>query len=235
MLRKLIYLVVLILGMLLLTSPVPLRALELEPAGLSTLILPAGSMPIKPITRADFNRDGSPESLLLAGGRLTILSAGEPVWQSPAAWTVIQAGITDLNHDGIPEATLLVWRPFRPWPVDQWLPHGGRIAGFHDAEGNSCQIILIGWRDTVYGELWAGSALAEPVRSFAVADLRGDRLQELVTLEGSYTDSRSAPARALKVWEWNGFGFTVVSTMEGTFYKMALVQARDGRNLILIP
>ncbi|MGD0752398.1 MAG: hypothetical protein ABSA23_13460 [Anaerolineales bacterium] len=235
MLRKFICLVVSALGMLLLTSPVPLRALELEPAGLSTVILPAGSISMKPVTGADLNRNGSPESLLLAGGRLTILSAGQPVWQSPAAWTVVQAAITDLNRDGTPEATLLVWRPFRPWPVDQWLPHAGRIADFHDAKGNSCQIILIGWRGSAYGELWAGSPLAEPVRFFAVADLRGDRLQELVTLEGSYTDSRSAPASALKVWEWNGFGFTVVSTMEGTFYKMALVQARDGRNLILVP
>jgi hypothetical protein len=235
MLRKFICLVVSALGMLLLTSPVPLRALELEPAGLSTVILPAGSISMKPVTGADLNRNGSPESLLLAGGRLTILSSGQPVWQSPAAWTVVQAAITDLNRDGTPEATLLVWRPFRPWPVDQWLPHAGRIADFHDAKGNSCQIILIGWRGSAYGELWAGSPLAEPVRFFAVADLRGDRLQELVTLEGSYTDSRSAPASALKVWEWNGFGFTVVSTMEGTFYKMALVQARDGRNLILVP
>jgi hypothetical protein len=235
MLRKFIYLIVTVLGMLLLTSPVPMRALELEPAGLSAVILPAGSFSIKPVSEADFYRDGSPERLLLANGRLTILSVGQPVWQSPPAWTVVQAGITDLNHDGMPEATLLVWRPFRPWPVDQWLPHAGRIADFHDAKGNSCQIILIGWRGNAYGELWAGSPMAEPVRSFAVTDLRGDGLQELVTLEGSYTDSRSVPASALKVWEWNGFGFTVVSTIEGTFYKMALVQARDGRNLILVP
>jgi hypothetical protein len=235
MLRKLILLAVMALGVLLLTSPAPLRALELEPAGLSMVILPAGSISIKPVTEADLNRDDSPERLLLAGGRLTILSAGQTVWQSPAAWTVIQAGITDLNHDGKPEATLLVWRPFRPWPVDQWLPHAGRIADFHDANGNSCQIILIGWRGTAYGELWAGSPMAEPVRSFAVADLRGDGLEQLVTLEGSYSDSRSAAARALKVWEWNGFGFTVVATLEGTFYKMALIQARNGRNLILVP
>ena len=233
--RKFFLLAVLALALLLLTSPAPLRALELEPAGLSAVILPAGSRSLKPVTEADFNQDGSLERLLLAGGRLTILSAGQPVWQSPAAWTVVQAAITDLNHDGKPEATLLVWRPFRPWPVDQWLPYAGRIADFHDANGNSCQIILIGWRGTAYGELWAGSPMAEPVRSFVVADLRGDRIEQLVTLEGSYTDSRTAAARALKVWEWNGFGFTVVSTLEGSFYKMALVQAMNGRNLILVP
>jgi hypothetical protein len=68
-----------------------------------------------------------------------------------------------------------------------------------------------------------------------VADLNGDNLQELVTIEGRYADSRSAPARALKVWEWNGFGFTVVSTIEGAFDKMTLVQANAGRILILVP
>ena len=233
--RKLFTLAVLTLGMLLQTSPVALHALELTPTGLSVLAIPAGNIAIKPAASADFNRDGTLESLLLAGGRLSILSRGQSVWQSPAAWTVIQAAITDLNHDGAPEATLLVWRLFRPWPVDQWLPYGGRITDFHNAAGFSCQIILIGWRGSEYGELWAGSPMAEPVRSFAVVGLSAGRHQELVTLEGRYSDARSAPGRAIKVWDWNGFGFTIVSGMEGTFNKMALVQARDGRNLILYP
>lgn len=232
--RKIIFLAVMALGVLLQTSPVPLHALELEPAGLSRAALPAGNITIKPVVEADFNQDGLPERLLLADDRLTIISGDRSVWQSPAAWTVVQAAIVDLNHDGAPEAALLVWRPFRPWPVDLWLPAGGRIAGFQDAGGDSCQIILIGWGGQAYGELWAGSALAEPVRSFAVADLNGDNLQELVTLDGSYAGSRAAPAHAVKVWEWNGFGFTDVSTMAGTFYKMALIHARDGRNLILL-
>jgi hypothetical protein len=235
MLRKFIPLAALTLGVLLQISPAPLRAWDLGPAGLAPASIPSGVISVAPAAQADFDGNRTPEKLSVTDGRAIISSSGEAVWQSPAAWTVVQAEITDLNRDGAPEATLLVWRPFRPWPVDQWLPHGGRIADFHDAEGNSCHIILIGWQDGRYREMWAGSALAEPVRSFAVADLNGDNAQELVTLEGTYSDSRSAPAGALKVWEWNGFGFTVVSTIEGAFDKMTLVQANAGRILILVP
>jgi hypothetical protein len=243
MLRKFVLLAVSILGMFMLTSPAPLQALYLGPAGFTRVSLPSGAIPIQPSMQADFNRDGVPESLALANDRLTIFSSSGSALQSPPGWTVVQAEVTDLNQDDTPEATLLVWRPFRPWPVDQWLPHGGRIANFQDGEGYSCHIILIGWRGSQYGELWAGSALAEPVRSFAAADLNRDGAQELATLEGTYTDSRlslwasegSAPARTLKVWEWNGFGFTIVSDIKGVFLKLVLSQADTGHILILVP
>jgi hypothetical protein len=235
MLRKSFTFAVLLLGVFLQISPASLRTLDLELTRLTRVPLPAGLIPIKPPIQADFNGDGSPESLVLANARLTIFSSNGPAWQSPASWTVLQAEITDLDQDGTPEATLLAWRPFRPWPVDQWLPHGGRIDSFHDDLGNSCHIILVGWRGSAYGELWAGSALAEPVKTFAAADLNGDNTQELVTLEGSYEDSHLAPANAIKVWEWNGFGFSFVSVMEGIFYKLALVQAGVGRILIIVP
>ncbi len=235
MARKSLLLTLLALSLLPQTSPVPLRAWELGAAGLTPASIPAGIVTIPPLTQADFDGDGTHESLSVADDRATITSGGETVWQSPATWQVAQAQVTDLNRDSSPEATLLVWRPFRPWPVDQWLPHGGRIADFHDAQGNSCHMILIGWREGKYRELWAGSALAEPVRSFAAADLDDDGVQELVALEGRYTDRRSAPAGKLKVWEWNGFGFTVVSSIDGKFSKMALSQAGSGRILILVP
>ena len=235
MLRKLIPLAVLTLAMLLQISPAPVQVWGLGPAGLAQASLPSGVSPLEPLTQVDFNGDSSLEHMLLVGDRLTIFSGGASVWQSPPGWSVVQAGISDLDHDGSLEAVLLVWRPFRPWPVDQWLPHGGRIAGFQDDAGDSCHLILIGWRGSRYREVWAGSALAEPLRSFGVADLNGDGLQELVTLEGRYRDPRTAPARTLKVWEWNGFGFSVVSGIEGIFDKLALVRANTGRILILVP
>lgn len=235
MLRKFFPIILLTLGMLLQASPAPLRALNLEPDDLIPASIPAGNAPVTPVTQADLDGNGTPETLVLTGGRLFIFSGGETVWQSPQVWQIVQAAISDLNRDGKPEITLLLWRPFRPWPADQWLPNGGRIAEFHNAEGQSCHIILIGWTRGGYHELWAGSAMADPITSFAAADLDGNHAQELVALEGRYTDPKSAPARMLKVWEWNGFGFTVVSSIDGAFSKMTLVEANDGRILILVP
>ena len=142
---------------------------------------------------------------------------------------------SDLNQDGRPEVVLLVWRLFKAWPVDQWLPSGGRINSFHDADNLSCHIILIGWHTGQFRERWAGSALAAPVKSFAIADLTGEGKQFLVTLESEYVDPPSAPARRLKVWEWNGFGFTIVSQKDGLFSHLAIVRAGDGRTFILVP
>ncbi len=239
--RKSFFPLLLSLLALLLLSPLTPRAWELTPQGLQPVSLPASAEPVSLPAQADLDGDGAPETLRLSAGRLAILSAGQVVWQSQEDWQVAKTALTDLNHDGAPEVTLLVWRPFRPWPVDQWLPHGGRIAGFHDAEGQSCHLILIGWRGDGpapvrgYGELWAGSALAEPVRAFAAADLNGDGKIELVALEGSYSDPASGAASRLKVWEWNGFGFSAIYALEGRFRQMQIVHTPDGRVLILAP
>ena len=235
MLRKFFPILLLTLGTLRQAQPAPLRALDLGPTGLIPASLPAGTATVTPLTQADLDGSGPLETLSLIRDRLTIFSGSETVWQSPEAWQIVQAAISDLNRDGKPEVTLLLWRPFRPWPVDQWLPNGGRIATFHNAKGQSCHIILIGWTRGGYHEVWAGSPMADPIKSFAVADLIGNNAQDLVVLEGRYTDPQSSPARTLKVWEWNGFGFTDVSSLDGAFSTMTLVQANNGHILILVP
>jgi len=216
-----------------LVTPVPIHAWELHDTALERVSFPSGTHKVAAETSADFDRDGIPEMLALTRGRAAIQTGDQIRWQSPGPWQVRQAMIADLNRDGLPEAVLLVWRPFKPWPVDAWLPNGGRINNFHDSHGLSCHIILIGWYQNSFRERWAGSALAEPVDRFAVADLRGDGQGYLITLEGNYDDPPSAPSKHLKVWEWNGFGFSLVSTLEGPFSLMATIQSKDGRMLIL--
>lgn len=235
MLRQIPTTLLLTFAALVQVTPAAVRAWDLASATLKPISLPAGTIPVHPPAEADLNADRAPETLSLEDGRLAVLTEEGTVWESPLGWDVTQAEFTDLNRDGAPEVALLVWRPFQPWPVDEFLPHGGRIADFHDEEGYSCHVILIGWMRGRYDELWAGSALADPVTAFAAADLDGDTAQELVTLEGRYTGSRSGPARMLKVWEWNGFGFTVVSSVKGVFSGLAVAQQENGDFLILTP
>jgi hypothetical protein len=223
------------LALLLQITPVQPRARMFHDGTLTDVPIPAGVTLQAPRMQADLDQDGALEIIELEAGEARILSSSTEAWHSPPGWQVAQAEMTDLDRDGAPELALLVWRPFRPWPVDQWLPEGGRISTFHDASGDSCQIILIGWRKGSYRELWAGSALAEPVRSFAAADLDGDGRQELITLDGRYSEPRSAPARQLKVWEWNGFGFSNVYRLDGRFTTLTVMDSPDGEKLLLIP
>jgi hypothetical protein len=221
-----------------LVSPSPLQAWQWQDRTLQRVPIPAPLHPVAAATSADFDGDGRPESLALTAGRATIHTESQRRWQSPPAWQVAQAQISDLNRDGRPEATLLVWRPFKPWPVDTWLPHGGRIESFHDSSGFSCHLILIGWKQGAFREVWAGSAMADPVKRFAAADLAGDGLPYLVTLEGAYDDPPSAPSRRLSVWEWNGFGFSLVKELEDApaahaFRLMGIAQVEDRQVLIL--
>jgi hypothetical protein len=222
-----------ILFALLVLSPAPIHAWEYVGNSLIPVSLPPQGYAVNKTVQTDFDGDGLEESLVIRDGRALILTGTLLRWESPSEWNVTQAGVGDLNHDGSVEAVLLVWRPFNPWKVERWLPSGGRIDRFQNDEGESCHIILIGWRKNMFRERWAGSALAEPVNTLAMADMNRDGLDELVTLDSTYSASPSAPAKALKVWEWNGFGFSLVSQVEGLFSDLQVIQTSDNRVIIL--
>lgn len=142
-------------------------------------------------------------------------------WESGKAWKVTEALAADLDRDGRRELVLLVWRPFKPWPVDSFLPHGGRINEFQDRNGLSCHVILVGWDGKKYRELWAGSALKDPLRALSVADLDGDGFEELLALEGAY-DVKSSIGK-LTIWHWNGFGFRLLNRIEEPFSQYGII------------
>lgn len=181
----------------------------------------------KPVLRmprliGDLNDDEKSECLVLTEHKAQITDCKAGIlWQSPPTWRILESQIGDLNRDGADEAILLVWRPFQPWPVDRFMPSGGRIDSFHDAKGDSCQIILIGWARNAWREVWAGSALIRPIWQVNAADLDGDGWQELSALESPYDST--APANALTVWGWLGFGFTLIDRLEGTFQELSIV------------
>ena len=144
----------------------------------------------------------------------------------PPDWHITAAVLADVTNDDAPEWVLLVWRPWRDWPIQRWLPVPSPIAGFHDAAGDSCHLILLDPQDG--REIWAGSALPAPLLALAVGDVDGDGYNEVVTLEGNYATGRDGPATHVDVWRWNGFGFTLEwRSPPGVFRQLCLT---DGNN-----
>lgn len=166
------------------------------------------------------------------GSAVKILSR-EGNWSSPLEWQVSQAIWSDLNHDSNPELTLLVRRPFKPWPIDRLLPNGGRINAHQDTEGMSSHIIMIGWKKDHWGEVWAGSALARPVNQFVIADIDNDGHDELVTAESMYDYVDPSGYSSLAVWDWDGFGFELVSRVQRSFSQFSVLAAGNNRIIIL--
>lgn len=216
-------------------SPAPLRAWELDGDSIQAAAFPLASRGIFDPVQSDFDKNGVFERLEIIRGQARILTGDNILWQSPQGWNVRQAALGDLNQDGSIEAVLLVWRPFKPWPVDKWLPNGGRIEEFHNSLGESCHIILIGWAKGMFKERWAGSALSEPVKTFELADLDQDGFDELITLDSSYEAAFGSPADTLRVWEWNGFGFSLVSEQEGVFNDLNVILAPGLKPILLTP
>ena len=142
-------------------------------------------------------------------------------WQSPQSWKVTEAISADLNRDGKNELVMVVWRPHKVWPIDSFLPAGGRIADFHDRSGLSCHLILVGWDGDNNRELWAGSSLIDPVFAIRAVDLDNDGYQELVALEGKY-DNKNVSGN-LTVWDWSGFGFRLRARQQGSFSDFGIV------------
>lgn len=151
-------------------------------------------------------------------------------WQSPPEWEVREVIVSDLNWDNQEEIAMMVWRPFKPWPVDRFMPSAGRINTFHDKNDMSCHLILIGLRNGNIKELWAGSAMADPLREIHAADLDGDGRQELVALEHAYNGNPRASS--ITVWAWHGFGFSLQARQNGRFSSLLVLPAEQGKVIL---
>ncbi len=217
-----------------LVSPACLNLFAWTADGLTRASYPSLPLSTSEQSSADLDGDGRVERVGLIDGIAIVERGGELLWSSPTNWRVIQASISDLNHDGQPEIALLLWREFAPWPVDAYMIHHGRIDDFHDRHNQSCHLVLIGWRRNEFGEIWAGSALADPIVAFSAADIEGDGRQELIALEGHYDYSKEI-AQAVTIWDWNGFGFTLRSrALEGRFRALSAARAPSGSLLLFV-
>lgn len=153
----------------------------------------------------DLTGDGVPEGVGRDGTQVRIEQDGVEVWRTPPDWAVVDVALGDPNDDGRGELLLAFWR--------------------EDNEGiPRSHPFIIGYREGTYRTLWGGSAVRDPIHEVELGDLDGDDVQELVVLESYGEDSR-----AVTVWRWHGWGFSLQWRSEpGAYSDLVLAYGGDG-------
>jgi hypothetical protein len=147
-------------------------------------------------------------------------------------WHVTASILADVTGDAQAERTMVVWRRWSDWPIQQWTGAPSPIKAWHDAAGDSCHLIVLDARDG--RQVWAGSALPAPLVGLEAGDVDGDGHDELVTLEGDYATGRNGPANHIDIWGWNGFGFTLEwRSPPGAMHQLCLTDV-DGDSILEI-
>lgn len=150
----------------------------------------------------DLTGDGRPETVRLSAGRVMILEGGQPAWQSPPEWQVLDLALGDPNQDGRGEALLALLKP--------------------DKEGRlRSHPFIIGQRGGIYRQVWGGSPVSEPIRQVELGDVDGDGRQELVVLD----ELPGTGLQTVGVWRWNGWGFSLGwRSQPGRYADLRLVE-----------
>ena len=152
---------------------------------------------------ADLNGDGRPEEYTLRDGKITVCADSCIIWQSPDDWWVDYFFLGDANNDGNPELNLLVWKEGsfgtrKPFWVEE------------DDPAVKNHLFIFKLKGDTFKPVWQSSNLDRPNYRAGLIDLDGDGENELVVVEGSYSD----PAEAIvTLWKWSGWGFSRLDMM----------------------
>jgi hypothetical protein len=152
----------------------------------------------------DLTGDGVAEQVRLVGEQVVIYLDGAEVWRGLPEWQVADLALGDPNDDGRGELLLALWK--------------------RDAEGvPRSHPFLIGYREGAYRVLWGGSAVVDPILEVELGDLDGNGVEELIVLE------ERGDTRAVTVWRWHGWGFSLLwRSSSGRYKDLALVPGQAG-------
>ncbi len=166
-----------------------LPTLAVTCSGVDCTASPSSEPPVDGIFSSgsiDLTGDGEDEIIRLKDHSVTIFQGGEPAWQSPPEWQVLDVALGDPNDDGRFEALLALEKP-------------------DDTGIIRSHPFIIGYRGGIYRQVWGGSAVSENIREVELVDITGDGIQDLLVLD-------QAPGQELQtagLWEWNGWGFSL--------------------------
>jgi len=176
---------------------------------------------------ADLDNNSVPEKYNLENGRLTITENEKIIWQSPNDWWIDNFVLADSNNDGIVNINLSLWRSgsfgtSKPF----WVKENDMSVNNHffvlDFSGGSIK------------HVWGSSKLAEPNCEFKIADVDNDGKNDLVVIEGDYSQKPKCIGNYVAVWKWNDWGFSNKWRSEKRNFTNLEIEKIDGKSYIVV-
>ncbi len=138
----------------------------------------------------DMRGDGEEQRVTLENGTLRIFEDERIAYESHPSWQVVDYAVGDPNQDGRFEVLMLLWKQDTPESLVTTHP------------------FLVGYRNGAYKVIWGGSPTPNWVQAVGIADVNGDSLDELITIERDPGATLCDPAYRVVIMNWNGWAFT---------------------------
>ena len=175
---------------------------------------------------ADLDDNLIKETYILEDGQLKITENSKILWQSPSDWWIDDFVLADSNNDGVTDINLSVWKPGDFGPSKPfWIKENDMSIKNH--------FFVFDLVRGVMNPIWQSSNLAVPNCGFTFADIDGDGKDDLVTIEGDYSQKFECKGNYVAVWKWNGWGFSNEWRSEQGNFSNLEIEKKDGRNYII--
>lgn len=151
--------------------------------------------------RADLDKDTKQEEYVLENGLLKIVQGEKIIWESTSEWWVDDFVLADSNNDEVMDVNLSVWKSgdfgsSKPF----WVKENDMSIKNH--------FFVLDFVDGKIKPIWQSSNLDTPNCEFKIADVDDDGKNDLVVIEGDYSQKPICSGDHVAVWKWNDWGFS---------------------------
>ncbi len=177
----------------------------------------------------DLDNDSIFENYNLENGKLIITENKKTIWQSPGNWWIDDFVIADSNNDGILDINLSLWKAgnfgsSKPF----WITENEMSVKNH--------FFVLDFIDNKVKQIWCSSNLSNPNCEFKIADINNDGKNELIVIEGDYSQRPKYKCNGnyVAIWKWNNWGFfNEWRSTKGNYINLK-IEKNDKGNYIIV-
>ena len=177
--------------------------------------------------QVDLDNNSTPENYVLKSGELTIMKNSKIIWQSPNDWWIDNFVIADSNNDGVLDINLSLWKSgnfgtSKPF----WVKENDLSVKNH--------FFVLDFVGDEMKQVWGSSNLVEPNCEFQIVNIDNDGKNDLIVIEGDYSQKPKCGGNYVAVWRWNDWGFSNEWRSDKGNYANLEIEKIDEKSYIVV-